>query len=109
MLARGRKTSMRRLRRWLVLIGGGALLSLASGHDQAALAQWQSIAPEKAGFAADLADRLDRAVQADELPNLHAVVVARAGRLVLERYDDGPRRALGRAARHDRLRPGGQA
>jgi CubicO group peptidase (beta-lactamase class C family) len=80
---------MRRLRRWLVLMVGSALLPLASGHGHTAPADWQSIAPEKARFAADLADRLDRAVQAGELPNLHAVVVARNGKLVLERYYEG--------------------
>jgi len=52
--------------------------------------EWQSIPPEEAGLAPDLAERLDRAVQDGRLPNLHAVVVARAGTLVLERYLDGP-------------------
>jgi CubicO group peptidase (beta-lactamase class C family) len=73
--------------RRLMLIGGSVLLS---GHGHTALADWQSIAPQMAGFAPDLADRLDRAVQDGRLPNLHAVVVARGGKLVLERYDDGP-------------------
>jgi CubicO group peptidase (beta-lactamase class C family) len=73
-----------------VLIVGSVLLVLSSGHHHTALADWQSIAPELAGFAPDLADRLDRAVRNGRLPNLHAVVVARGGKLVLERYYDGP-------------------
>ena len=37
-----------------------------------------------------MAERLDDAVGRGELPNLHAVVVARRGKLVLERYYEGP-------------------
>ena len=81
---------MPRFDRGLVLIVGSALLSLFSTHIPAALADWQSVAPADAGFAPDLALRLDRAVQDGRLSNLHAVVVVRDGRLVLERYDDGP-------------------
>jgi CubicO group peptidase (beta-lactamase class C family) len=71
----------------LVLLLGSALLSLSAVSP--ASADWQSVAPADAGFAPDLAQRLDRAVQEGRLPNLHAVVAARGGRLVLERYYDG--------------------
>jgi CubicO group peptidase (beta-lactamase class C family) len=57
---------------------------------QLALAdEWQSVAPEDAGFAPDLGDRLDAAVANGRFANLHAVVVVRHGRLVLERYYSG--------------------
>ncbi|GIH73989.1 serine hydrolase domain-containing protein [Planobispora longispora] len=51
---------------------------------------WQKTSPEKAGFAADLADRLDGLVREGRAPNLHGVVVARRGELVLEHYGSGP-------------------
>ena len=79
---------MPRLHRRLMLLLGSALLSLSSAGPPAS-ADWQKVAPADAGFAPDLAEQLDRAVQDGRLPNLHAVVVARGGRLVLERYYDG--------------------
>jgi CubicO group peptidase (beta-lactamase class C family) len=81
---------MPRFRRRLMLIVGSALLSVSSVEVPAAPADWVSVAPEDAGFAPDLADQLDRAVQNGRLRNLHAVVVARGGKLVLERYYAGP-------------------
>ena len=50
---------------------------------------WQSMPLIDAGFAPDVGGRLDDAVQRGELPNLHAVVGARHGKLVLERYYTG--------------------
>ena len=63
-----------------------ASLNLAqadSPHD------WQGIAPEDAGFVPDIGDRLDNAVLRKEFDNLHAVLVVRGGKLVLERYYEG--------------------
>ncbi|GGS50444.1 6-aminohexanoate-dimer hydrolase [Planobispora rosea] len=51
---------------------------------------WQRSSPEKAGFAPDLADRLDGLVRRGGAPDLHGVVVARHGELVLEHYGSGP-------------------
>src|SRR5690606_28174987 len=48
------------------------------------------------GLAADLGERLEAAVRGGRLPNLHAVLVARGGRLALERYYAGEDEALGR-------------
>jgi CubicO group peptidase (beta-lactamase class C family) len=63
------------------------LLSLQGGR---ALAdQWQSVAPVDAGFAPNVGELLDQAVEGGDVANLHAVVVARHGRLVLERYYEG--------------------
>lgn len=54
------------------------------------------IAPEQAGFAPDLEQRLDKAVADKRVWNLHGVVVVRDDRLVLERYFDGDDNARGR-------------
>ncbi|WP_067128762.1 serine hydrolase domain-containing protein [Microtetraspora malaysiensis] len=50
---------------------------------------WQRIDPGAAGFAPDLAERLDALIEEGRAPGLHGVVVARRGRLVLERYGRG--------------------
>lgn len=62
-----------------------------------AAAPWLTAAPQDAGFAPDLLERLEAGVRSGLLRDLHGVVVTRAGRLVLERYFDGPDEAWGRA------------
>jgi len=52
-------------------------------------AAWQPIAPEDAGFAPDLEARLDQAIAAGRIWNLHGLIVLRNDRLVLERYFEG--------------------
>ena len=63
---------------------------------------WTSLPPQDAGFAADLGERLDAGVRSGLLRHLHAVLVARSGRIVLERYfagrDESWGRPLGRVA-----------
>jgi CubicO group peptidase (beta-lactamase class C family) len=54
------------------------------------------IAPSDAGFAPDLAARLDKLVADKRAWNLHGVVVVRNGRLVLERYFEAEDNARGR-------------
>ena len=76
---------------------------LMSAFDGAS-GDWQSVAPETAGFAADLASRLDQAVHDGRLPNLHAVVVARLGKLVLERYLEGIDERWGEPVGHRQVR-----
>lgn len=62
----------------------------------AALADaWPTAAPSEVGFADDLGARVDALYAAGELPNLHALVVARHGKLVLERYFTGRDEAWG--------------
>jgi CubicO group peptidase (beta-lactamase class C family) len=64
---------------------------LSLGQADPALAdEWQSVAPVAAGFAPNVGDLLDDAVERGDVSNLHAVVVARHGKLVLERYYEGP-------------------
>ena len=55
----------------------------------ASAAAWTSAKPEDAGFAPDLADKMDAGVHSGLLEGLHAVLVSRNERLVLERYDTG--------------------
>ena len=50
---------------------------------------WQRISPADAGFLPDMGDKLDDAVRTKEFDNLHAVIVARGGKLVLARYYEG--------------------
>ncbi len=54
------------------------------------------IAPADAGFAPDLEARLDKAIADKRVWNLHAVIVVRDDRLVLERYFEGEDNARGR-------------
>ena len=51
---------------------------------------WPSVSLAEAGFEPNVAERIDDAVRAGDLDNLHAVVVVRSGKLVLERYYEGP-------------------
>lgn len=83
--------------RALALALASATVSLTLGFAQASPTDdWPTIAPADAGFAPDVTDKLDAAVGAGELPNLHAVVVVRGGKLVFERYYEGTDERLGR-------------
>jgi CubicO group peptidase (beta-lactamase class C family) len=52
--------------------------------------------PAPAGFNADLADKLDAGIRSGLLRDVHAVLVSRAGELVLERYYQGPDQSWGK-------------
>jgi CubicO group peptidase (beta-lactamase class C family) len=69
----------------------------ASGSDR-----WALITPADAGFAPNLEARLDKLIADKRAWKLHGVVVARHGRLVLERYfedeDNSRGRPLGKVA-----------
>lgn len=84
-------------RRLFLTSMGALLMAPRSPSAQPVPAEWQHVAPGDAGFAADLGERLDRAVADKRIWNVHAVMVARGGRLVLERYFAGQDRARGRA------------
>jgi CubicO group peptidase (beta-lactamase class C family) len=62
----------------LVGVGSALMAPLANASD------WQKVLPSEAGFAPDLAARIDQFVAAGK--NIHGVVVVRRGRLVTERY-----------------------
>ena len=76
-----------------VLRAVGAAAVLAHPALRAAGAGWPR---EASGVAADLGDRLDGGVRSGQLANLHAVFVARHGKLALERYYPGPDEQWGR-------------
>ena len=86
---------MRLSLRRLSLLGGALIVVSYNQVDLASADDWQSIAPADAGFAPNVGELLDKAVGRGDLPNLHAVVVARHGKLVLERYYEGRDERLG--------------
>jgi len=59
-------------------------------------AEWHPISWSEAGFARDPGPALDRAIAEKHVWNLHGVVVARRGRLAVERYFEGTDNARGR-------------
>jgi hypothetical protein len=61
-----------------------------------ASADWVSISASGADFASDPEALLEKAVAEKRVWNLHAVVIVRYGRLVLERYFEGDDNARGR-------------
>lgn len=66
---------------------------------------WPVAEPGSAGFAPDAAAQLDAAFDRGELPDLHAVLVARHGKLVLERYFEGTDESWGTPLGHVRFGP----
>src|SRR5262245_28938283 len=60
-------------------------------------AAWQPVTASEAGIAADLGDRIDAAYRKGELPGLHGLVIARRGRLALERDYPGEDGSWGRS------------
>ena len=56
---------------------------------------WQSVSPADAGFAPDLEEKLEYGLRSGLLRDLHAVLVLRSGRVVLERYFEGPDESWG--------------
>jgi CubicO group peptidase (beta-lactamase class C family) len=66
-----------------------------TGASSAAAFDWQPVSLREAGFADDLAARLDKAIADRRVWNLHSVVVVRNGRLVFERYFEGDDKARG--------------
>jgi CubicO group peptidase (beta-lactamase class C family) len=78
---------MVRLSRRALLLGVAAVSS--SGLPSTAAAPLPTSTPAAVGFAADLPELLDAGVRSGLLSGLHGLVVARAGRVVLERYYTG--------------------
>jgi CubicO group peptidase (beta-lactamase class C family) len=65
----------------------GAVAALMAPRAEAF--EWQKTAPADAGFAPDFAAKLDHFVQSGRVSNIHGIVIARQGRIVLERYFEG--------------------
>ena len=79
-----------------VILGGAAMItSTGFAPPAAATDPWLPVAPADAGFAPDLEDRLDKAIAAGRIWNLHGLVALRNDRLALERYFAGEDRARG--------------
>jgi CubicO group peptidase (beta-lactamase class C family) len=76
--------------RWSEALGKTALaLTFCLSGAAASAADWPTATPAEAGFAPDLAAKLDGALESETGQGLHAVVVVRGGRLVYERYLPG--------------------
>src|SRR5262245_25428935 len=72
------------------LLIGAAALGLAPASARAATPfEWQTITPAEAGFVPDFAEKLDRFVASGRVSNIHGIIIARRGRIVLERYYEG--------------------
>jgi CubicO group peptidase (beta-lactamase class C family) len=82
-------------RRRMLAGAGGMLMGQLIGPGSAAPPDWSPVSPREAGFADDLAARLDTAVADRRIWGLHGVVIVRNGRLVLERYFEGEDDARG--------------
>jgi CubicO group peptidase (beta-lactamase class C family) len=85
-----------------LLAGTGAMLAAHPlSPTLAAPFAWQAVEPSQAGFASDLAARLDKLIADERAWNLHGVLVARGRRIVLERYFEGEDnvRGIGRVGR----------
>jgi CubicO group peptidase (beta-lactamase class C family) len=76
-------------RRQILLGAGGGLMAGCLRARAAGSPDWISISPTEAGFSADLEARLEQAIADGRVWGLHGVVIARGGRLVLERYFEG--------------------
>ena len=76
----------------LALSAGAALAETPSG------APWLTAEPGEAGFADDLAARLDKLIADKRVWGQHGVLVIRRGRVVLERYFDGEENNWGKVS-----------
>ena len=89
-----------------VLVGAGAtLVSGVTGAAPAPPFNWQTVAPSDADFVG-LEARFDKIVADKRVWNLHGVIVARAGRLVLERYFEGEQNSWGKLLGRTQFGPG---
>jgi CubicO group peptidase (beta-lactamase class C family) len=82
-------------RRVLLGVGGGLMAGCLRAR-AAGSPDWISISPAEAGFSADLEVRLEQAIADGRVWGLHGVVIARSGRLVMEKYFEGDDKIEGR-------------
>ena len=85
------------LARRQLIVGAAASIGTAILCPRPAAAfEWRTVPPAEAGFAADIESRLDKLIAEKRAWGLHGVVVARGGRIALERYFEGPDEEWGR-------------
>ena len=81
-----------------VVAGGLALSAGAALAESPSGAPWLTAEPGEAGFADDLAARLDKLIADKRVWGQHGVLVIRRGRVVLERYFDGEENNWGKVS-----------
>jgi len=74
--------------RMLTVTAGGFFIAMSS-QQSARADSFEKVAPETAGFAANMGDLLEQGFADGKYENLHSVVVIRGGKLVLERHFKG--------------------
>lgn len=87
---------MKDLLKFLSPLGLAVALALPSTGPIPA-AEWTVAAPAAVGFAPDLGERLDAALDSEAYSGVHAVVLIRGGKLVYERYLAGDDEIWGRS------------
>jgi CubicO group peptidase (beta-lactamase class C family) len=65
-----------------------ALANFLPGRPAGA-SDWPTLDPAEAGFDPNLRVRLDAFIRGGDAPNIHSIVLARHGRLILEQYYEG--------------------
>ena len=75
-------------------------MSASGGCAAAPPSHWPTATPVEAGFKPELGESLDAAFTAGELEGLHAVLLVRGGKLVLERYYAGEDESWGNSLGH---------
>lgn len=72
-----------------LLTGAAALVGQTACARAATSYEWRTTAEAEAGFAPGFAARLDQFILSGQARNIHGVVIARRGKLVLENYYEG--------------------
>jgi len=86
------------LARRQLIVGAAASIGTAMLYPRPAAAfEWRKVPPAEAGFASDIESRLDKLIAEKRVWGLHGIVVARGGRIALERYFEGPDEEWGRS------------
>jgi CubicO group peptidase (beta-lactamase class C family) len=88
-----------------VLLGASAAIFSPASKVAAGASDWVTTTPAEAGFAPDVEAGLDKTITDRRAWGLHGVVIARGGRLVLERYFEGRDESWGRDLGHVAYKP----
>ncbi len=81
---------------FLAAIAGATLIAGPGACAATPVGDWPRATPAEAGLATDMGEQIDARVDDGRFENLHAVIVARGGKLVLERYYEGEDEYWGR-------------